>query len=276
MSILTHTFHLANGVELPKIGLGTWQVKNGEEAYQSVRLALKNGYRHIDTAEGYQNEESVGRAIRDSGIPRNQIFVTSKLESHIKTYEGAKAAFEQTLKALQFDYLDLFLIHAPWPWSEMGKDCRKGNIEAWRAMEELYQAGKIRAIGVSNFDPKDLDNIINNCKIVPHVNQIAYFIGLDQSKTIAHCRQHGIVVEAYSPLGIGFVLSNPDIQKVATKYNVSPAQICIRWCLQKETAPLPKSTHEGRIIQNSQVEFEISAADMALLDSIKGDPRRWD
>jgi diketogulonate reductase-like aldo/keto reductase len=275
MKVLDQVFVLKNGVKLPKIGLGTWQVKDGDEAYHAVLAALKNGYRHIDTAEGYRNEESVGKAVRDSGIPRSEIFVTSKLESHIKTYEGALKAFEDTLKALQFDYLDLFLIHAPWPWSEIGKDCREGNVQAWKAMEKLYRVGKIRAIGVSNFDPNDIENILKHCEIIPHVNQIGYFIGLDQKKTLEYCETKGIVVEAYSPLGIGYLLSNPVIGEVAKKYDVSPAQICIRYCIQKNTAPLPKSIHEARIIQNTQVDFEIKPEDMAILEEIKGDPRRW-
>ena len=276
MSILQETYTLSNGVKLPKIGFGTWQIKEGEEAYNSVMTALKNGYRHIDSAEGYRNETSVGRAVRNSGIPREEIFVTSKLESHIKTYEGAKQAFEETMANFGFEYLDLFLIHAPWPWSEMGKECDEGNREAWRAMEEFYKAGRIKAIGVSNFEPKHLDNIIDNCEIVPHVNQIGYFIGLDQSKTIEHCKKHDIFVEAYSPLGIGYLLDNEDIQKVAKKYDKSAAQICIRYLLQKGTAPLPKSTHEHRIVENADVDFDITAEDMAFLDTIKGDPRRWE
>ena len=276
MTTLKQVYTLSNGIQLPKIGLGTWQSKKGEETYQSVLAALKHGYRHIDTAQGYQNESSVGQAVRDSGIPREAIFVTSKLESHIKTYEGALEAFEKTLSELKFDYLDLFLIHAPWPWSDMGKDCNKGNVLAYKAMEKLYKEGRIRAIGVSNFSPKDIDNIIEHCDVVPHVNQIGYFIGIDQSETIQYCKEHNIFIEAYSPLGIGYLLSNEAIQKVAKKYNVSPAQICIRWCLQKETAPLPKSVHEKRIIQNTDVDFTISTEDMAFLDTIKGDPRRWD
>ncbi|MDP2425477.1 MAG: aldo/keto reductase [Candidatus Izemoplasmatales bacterium] len=275
MKTLHQSFELSNGVLLPKIGFGTWQVKNGEEAYQSVLLALKHGYRHIDTAQGYQNEESVGRAIRDSGIPREEIFVTTKLESHIKDYVGALKAFDQSLVALGFDYLDLFIIHAPWPWSEMGKDCREGNVLAYKAMELRYKEGKVKAIGVSNFSPDDIENIITHCEVIPHVNQIGYFIGLDQQKTIDYCRKHNIIVEAYSPLGIGYLLSNPNIQEVAKKYNVSPAQICIRYCIQKDTAPLPKSTHEQRILENTQVDFEIAPEDMAFLDTIKGDPRRW-
>lgn len=274
--IIKESYTLSNGVKLPKIGLGTWQVKEGDEVYNSVLAALRNGYRHIDTAEGYQNEEGVGRAVKDSGIPREEIFVTSKLESHIKTYEGAKEAFLKTLEALQFDYLDLFLIHAPWPWSEMGKNCDEGNVLAYKAMEEFYNEGLIRAIGVSNFEPKHLDNLIDNTDIVPHVNQIGYFIGLDQSDTINYCNERNIFIEAYSPLGIGYLLSNEGINKVAEKYNKSAAQICIRYLLQKNTAPLPKSVNENRIIQNKEVDFEISKEDMAFLDTIKGDPRRWD
>jgi len=276
MSILKETYTLHNGVKIPKIGFGTWQIEDGKEAYNSVLMALKNGYRHIDTAEGYQNEESVGRAVRDSNIPREDIFVTSKLESHIKNYDDAKKAFEQTLENLGFDYLDLFLIHAPWPWSEMGKDCSAGNVEAFRAMEDLYKEGKVRAIGVSNFSPSDLQNILDNNKVVPHVNQIGYFIGLDQSETIDFCKKHNIFIEAYSPLGIGYLLSNEDIQSVAKKYNRSTAQICIKYLLQKGVAPLPKSVHENRIIENAQMDFQISDEDMAFLDTIKGDPRRWD
>ena len=275
MSVLQETYTLSNGVKIPKIGLGTWQVKEGEEAYNSVLLALKNGYRHIDTAEGYQNEESVGRAVRDSGIARKEIFVTSKLQSHIKDYEGAKKAFDETLEKLGFDYVDLFIIHAPWPWSEMGKDCSEGNVLAYKALEKIYKDKKVRAIGVSNFNPKEIDNIIEHCEIVPHVNQIGYFIGNNQKETDDYCKGKNILVEAYSPLAIGYLLKSDDILNMAKKYDVTPAQICIRYCIQKGTAPLPKSTHESRIIENSQVDFEIKQVDMDYLDQIKGDPRKW-
>lgn len=274
--IINETYTLSNDVKIPKIGLGTWQVKDGDEVYKSVLAALRNGYRHIDTAEGYQNEKGVGQAVLDSGIPREEIFVTSKLESHIKTYEGAKEAFKKTLSELGFEYLDLFLIHAPWPWSNMGQNCDEGNVLAWKAMEELYNEGIIRAIGVSNFEPAHLDNLLANTTIVPHVNQIGYFIGLDQSKTIEYCNERNIFIEAYSPLGIGYLLSNEDIKKVADKYGKSSAQICIRYLLQKNVAPLPKSVNEERIIQNKDIDFTINDADMAFLDTIKGDPRRWD
>ena len=275
MKTLTDTYQLSNGVKMPKIGFGTWQVPSGDVAYQSVALALKNGYRHIDTAAAYQNEASVGQAILDSGIPREEIFVTSKLQSHIKTYEGALEAFENTMKEMKIGYLDLYIIHAPWPWSEMGKNCDDGNVLAWKAMEELYTEGKIRAIGVSNFEPKHLDHLLTHTTIVPHVNQIGYFIGLDQSDTIEYCKKHNIFVEAYSPLGIGYLLANEDIQNTAKKYGKTTAQICIRYLLQKEVAPLPKTTKEHRMIENSSVDFVIDKEDMDFLDTIKGDPRRW-
>lgn len=276
MPVINEYYTLSNEVKIPKIGFGTWQVKDGEETFNSVLAALKNGYRHIDTAEGYQNESSVGRAIKASGLNREDIFVTSKLESHIKDYEGTRYAFLDTLKKLDLEYLDLFLIHAPWPWSDMGKDCKEGNIAAWKAMEEFYNEGLIKAIGVSNFNPNDISNLIENTTIVPHVNQIGYFIGMDQQSTIEYCDKKNIFIEAYSPLGIGYLLSNEDIKKVASKYKKSSAQICIRYLIQKGVAPLPKSVHENRIIENSQIDFNIKEEDMKFLDTIKGDPRKWE
>lgn len=275
MSSLIETYELSNGITIPKIGFGTWQVPDGKIAYDSVLMALKNGYRHIDTAEAYQNEASVGKAIRDSKIPREEIFVTSKLHSHIKTYDEAKEAFQKTLEALEFEYLDLFLIHAPWPWNEMGKDCREGNVEAFKAMIELYKEGKIKAIGVSNFSPSDIDNIIEHLNFVPHVNQIAFFVGHNQIETDLYCREKNILIEAYSPLAIGHALKNPIVIKMAKDYEKTPAQMLIRYCLEKGTLPLPKSTHESRIIENSKVDFSIKKTDLDILDQIKDDPRKW-
>lgn len=275
MRAFESSFTLHNGVQMPKIGLGTWQSKPGSETYDAVCLALKHGYRHIDTAAVYRNEYSVGRAVKTSGIPREEVFITTKLPAEIKTYEGALEAFRQSLKKLGTDYVDLYLIHAPWPWNDRNTDYSAGNAAAFKAMEQLYHEGKARAIGVSNFKPKDIAYLLDHCQIVPHVNQIAYFIGLDQSSTIAFCREQNIVVEAYSPLGIGYLLANRTIQEIARKYHVSPAQICIRWCLEKDTAPLPKSVHEHRIVENIDVDFQIKPEDMEILDAIKGDPRHW-
>lgn len=275
MKTIHEVYRLKNGVEMPKVGFGTWQVPDGESCYNAVSLALKHGYRHIDTAAAYRNESSVGRAIKDSGIPRDQVFVTSKLQSHIKTYQGALDAFDQTLKELDMEYLDLYLIHAPWPWNEMGKDCSGGNVLAYKAMEKLYREGKIRSIGVSNFSPKDLDNILKHCEIIPHVNQIAFFIGNNQEETSRYCEEKGIQIEAYSPLAIGYALTDQTIKDMANKYQVTPAQLCIRYCIEKNTAPLPKSTHESRIIENTGIDFKMKEEDIQFLDTIKNDPRRW-
>lgn len=275
MKYLTETYRLSNGVLMPKIGFGTWQIKPGEDAYLAVKQALEVGYRHIDTAQGYGNEQSVGEAIRDSGIPREDIFVTTKLESHIKDYEGALKACEESLEKLAMDYIDLIIIHAPWPWSEMGKDCSEGNVLAYRALEDFYKEKKARAIGVSNFEPVHLQNILEHNSIVPHVNQIGYFIGLDQSATIDFCQAHDIFVEAYSPLGIGYLLSNETVQAVAKEIGQTPAQVCLKYLLQKEVAPLPKSVKRERMIENAQLDFDLSAELMLRLDAVKGDPRRW-
>lgn len=269
MSILKEKITLSNGTKIPKVGFGTWQIKNGDEAYQSVSLALKNGYIHIDSANGYGNEESVGKAIRDSKMKREDLFITSKLPSHIKTYEGAKASFEETMKNFGFDYLDLYLIHAPWPWDHIGSNHDEGNVEAWKAMEEFYKAGRIKAIGVSNFSPRDIQNIIDHCEITPIVNQIGLFVGQNQAETRAYCESLDIAVEAYSPLATGKILRNPDIIRLSDKYRVSPAQLCIRYCLEKNTIPLPKSTHENRIIENSKLDFKISEDDINFLDDLE-------
>ncbi|KWZ80730.1 putative glyoxal reductase [Heyndrickxia coagulans] len=269
MSSLHETFVLENGVAIPKIGLGTWQVPNGETTYHAVSFALKNGYRHIDTAYAYHNEESVGKAVRDSGIDRRDIFVTSKLPAEIKSYDKALKTFDETMENLGLEQLDLYLIHAPWPWSEKGADYTKENIEVWKAMEEIYESGRCRAIGVSNFSVSDLKAVMENAKIKPMVNQIRYFIGHTQEDVTAFCQDNGILVEAYSPLATGKILENTEIQKIADKYGKTLPQVCIRYCLQKGVLPLPKSTHEAFILQNADVDFEISSEDMQYLDQLK-------
>jgi len=267
-NLLKEYVTLSNGVKIPRVGFGTWQIENGDEAYNSVSLALKNGYIHIDSANGYGNEKSVGQAIKDSGIPREKIFITSKLPSHIKNYEDAKKSFHETYENFGFDYIDLYLIHAPWPWSHIGSSHPEGNIEAWKAMEEFYKEGKIKAIGVSNFSPDDIQNIIDHSEIIPHVNQIGFWIGRNQEETLEYCNKHNIQVEAYSPLATGKILNHPTIVDMSQKYNVTPAQLCIRYCIEKDTIPLPKSTHENRIIENSKLDFKISKEDMKILVNI--------
>ena len=261
-------YTLYNGVTIPKIGFGTWQVAEGEEAYNSVTYALKVGYRHIDTAHAYGNEASVGRAIADSGIDRKDIFVTTKLPSHIKDYQGTMQHFNQSLTSLGLEYIDLYLIHAPWPWSDIGTDCTQGNIQAWKAMIELYNAGKIRSIGVSNFHPADMQALIDATGVVPMVNQIRYFIGNTQPAIVDYCNQHNILIQAYSPLATGEIVNNEQLQPLAQKYGVTVAKICLRYCLQKGTLPLPKSTNEGRIAQNLELDSTIDQDDMTFLDNI--------
>ena len=261
-------FTLNNGVKIPSIGFGTWQVAEGEEGYNSCLWALKAGYRHIDTAFVYGNEPSVARAIADSGISRKDIFITTKLPADIKTYDGAKEYFEKSLKNLETDYIDLYLIHAPWPWSDVGSDHTEGNIAAWSAMIDLYNDGRVRAIGVSNFHVKDIKAIVEATGFVPAINQIRYFIGNTQNEITEYCQANNILVEAYSPLAPGALVEHSDLTKLAEKYAVSIPQLCIRFCVENGTLPLPKSVNEARIKANLEIDFEISKEDMEYLNSL--------
>ena len=261
-------FTLNNGIKIPAIGFGTWQVAEGEEGYNSCLWALKAGYRHIDTAFAYGNEPSVARAIADSGIPREDIFITTKLPANIKTYDGAKEHFEASLKNLDTDYIDLYLIHAPWPWSDVGSECAEGNIAAWRAMIELYNEGRVRAIGVSNFHVKDIKAIVEATGFVPAVNQIRYFIGNTQNEITEYCQANGILVEAYSPLATGALVEHGELVNMAHKYGVTIPKLCIRFCIENGTLPLPKSVNEERIKANLEVDFKISKEDMEYLNSL--------
>ncbi|GAA0363800.1 aldo/keto reductase [Alkalibacterium iburiense] len=262
------TFTMHNGVTIPAIGFGTWQIPN-EEAYDSVTIALKNGYTHIDTALAYGNEENVGKAIKDFDLPREEVFITSKLPAQIKGYQETLDAFEETITNLGVDYLDLYLIHAPWPWDQKGTDHTEGNIQSWKAMEKLYNDGKIRSIGVSNFEISDIQALLDNCDTVPMVNQIVFYAGRDQEDLLAFCKEHNILVEAYSPLATGQLLDDPVIKEIADKYEATPAQLLIQYCLQRDTLPLPKSTHEERIIENKTLEFTISDDDMEKLKQVE-------
>ncbi|MDB5159999.1 MAG: aldo/keto reductase [Candidatus Saccharibacteria bacterium] len=268
MGILTDTYTLNTGATIPKIGFGTWQIPNGEEAYNATAFALQSGYRHIDTARVYGNEESVGKAIRDSGIARAEIFLTTKLPAEVKNYEEALEKFETSIKTLGVEYVDLYLIHAPWPWSDRGGDYTEGNIQAWKALEEIYKSGRAKAIGVSNFNSTQLQSILDNGTVVPAANQIRFFIGFTQEETTQFSQDQGILIEAYSPLATGRILNNPDVKKIAEKYDKTVAQVSIRYTLQRGTVSLPKSTHEEYILQNADVDFEIDAEDMTFLDGL--------
>lgn len=269
MSAFTQTLTLANGTAIPQLGFGTWMIDNAD-AGPAVQAALAAGYRHLDTAQDYGNEQGVGAGIRASGIAREEIFLTSKLLAQHKNYADAQAALAQSFVDLDVDYIDLMLIHAPQPWTDFRESNHyfAGNLAAWRAMEELYHAGKIRAIGVSNFEEADLQNLLDHAEVPPMVDQILAHISNMPFALIDFCRAHRIAVEAYSPLGHGVMLRNPALADIAAHYGVSVAQLCIRYCLQHGLIALPKTAHPAKMRENAAVDFKIGAADMAALDAL--------
>lgn len=264
--ILNETYVLSNGVEIPKLGLGTWEISD-DAAAQAVRDAVEIGYRHIDTAQGYMNERGVGEGIRTCGVDRADIFVTTKLDAAIKTFDEAAAAIDGSVKVMGLDYIDLMIIHSPQPWTEFRTDEHffEGNREAWRALENAYKAGNLRAIGVSNFETVDLDNILGNCNVEPMVNQVLTHVSNTPFALIEYCQGKGILVEAYSPIAHGAIINDPQISEMASKYSVSVPQLCIRYCLQLGTLPLPKTGNPAHMKSNAAVDFEISSDDMELL-----------
>ncbi len=263
---LTDTYKLNNGVVIPKIGFGTWQ--NIDQAESATAAAIKAGYRHIDTAAVYENEEPVAKAIHKSGVPREDIFITTKLYNTERGYKTTLAAFEKSMARLKLDYLDLYLVH--WPANPaVGENWAETNAETWRAFEEIYDAGRIRAIGLSNFSVPYLTELMKTVRVAPMVNQIEFHPGYMQQETLQMSQDLGIVVEAWSPLGNGRVLTDPVLVEMAARYGVSVAQLCVRWCLQHDTLPLPKSVSADRIAQNADVfGFEISTEDMAAIDAM--------
>lgn len=264
--IIEEKYTLWNGVEIPKLGFGTWLISN-EDAGQAVKDALNSGYRHIDTAQAYQNEGGVREAVRGSEIKREELFITTKLAAELKSYKEAAASIDKSLETLGSDYIDLMIIHSPQPWAEFGGENRyyEGNREAWRALEEAHESGKLRAIGVSNFQKEDIDNILDVCKIKPMVNQILVHISKTPLELIEYSRKNDLLVEAYSPIAHGKLLKNRDVKKMAEKYNVSVAQLSIRYILQLGLLPLPKSTNPRHIKANTEVDFVITKEDMGLL-----------
>lgn len=264
------SYTLSNGVTIPSIGFGTWQSADGEEAYSSVMHALEAGYRHIDTAAAYGNEESVGRAIRNSGIAREELFITTKLWNTEHGYERTKRAFSVSLEKLGLDYLDLYLIH--WPNPVAFRDCwAEMNRESWQAMEELYDAGSVRSIGLSNFLERHIDPLVKHARIMPMVNQLRLCPGDIQPDVVQASRAHGMLPEAYSPFGTGKIFSVPQMQELAQKYGKSIAQICVRYSLQQGFCPLPKSVTKERIVENIAVfDFALLEEDMQLIEGLTG------
>ena len=265
--MMNETYTLANGLAIPKLGLGTWLIDDDKVA-DAVKAAVDGGYRLIDTAQAYGNERGVGEGVRGCGVPREQLFVGSKVAAEHKTYESAARSIDETLTKMGLDYLDQMIIHSPQPWVEVNQSDNRyveGNRAAWRALEDAYKAGKVKAIGISNFQIGDIESLLETAEIKPMVNQILLHISNTPLELVDYCQQNGIAVEAYSPIAHGEILHQPDIQAMADKYGVSVPQLCIRYTLQLGTISLPKTANPAHMRTNAAVDFEISAADMETL-----------
>lgn len=265
------TFQLSNGVKIPQIGLGTWLLDDKQTA-QAVKEAVEMGYRHIDTAQAYGNEQGLGEGIRSCDIPREEIFITSKIAAELKTYESAASSIEESLQKMKLNYIDLMIIHSPQPWVEVNQSENRyfdENREVWRALEDAYKAGKLKAIGVSNFLQEDLENIINHCTIKPMVNQVLAHVSNTPFELIHFCQSNGIQVEAYSPVAHGVVLNNTEIKAMADKYQVSVAQICLAYDIQLGLVVIPKTSNPEHMKNNEELGFTISDEDMKLLHQIE-------
>ena len=265
------TLTLSNGVKIPQLGLGTWFIDDSLVA-DAVKAAVKMGYRHIDTAQAYGNERGVGEGVRTCGIPREELFVVSKVAAEHKTYEEAMTGIDETLKKMGLDYLDMMIIHSPQPWVKVNQ-CEdrfvEGNRAAWRALEDAYKAGKLKAIGVSNFQIGDIESLLEAAEIKPMVNQILLHISNTNLELVEYCQKNGIAVEAYSPIAHGEILNQPEIKVMAERYGVSVPQLCIRYTLQLGTVSLPKTGNPEHMKSNAEVDFVISEADMEALKNFK-------
>lgn len=268
--MLNEHYTLSNGVKIPKLGLGTWMIPN-ENAAQAVKDAVTLGYRLIDTAQAYGNEQGVGEGVRECDVERSEIFLTSKVAAENKSYESAAKSIDETLAKTGLDYIDMMIIHSPQPWAEFRDEKRyfAENKAVWRALEDAYDAGKIRAIGVSNFLIDDLQNILEDCRIKPMVNQILTHIANTPLELIEYCEKNGILCEAYSPIAHGEALKNGVIVETAKKYGVTPARLCIRYTLQLGMVSLPKTGNPQHMKDNAAVDFVISDADMETLKHVE-------
>ena len=268
--ILKEKYTLSNGIEIPKLALGTWFISD-EDVVQAVKDAAEIGYRHIDTAQAYENESGVGEGIRTCGVKREDMFVTTKLAAEVKSYKEAVSSIDESLKKLGLDYIDMMIIHSPKPWVEFHENDPyfEGNREAWRALEEAYKSGKLRAIGLSNFEKADIDNILESCSVKPMVNQILAHISNTPKELIQYTQEKDILVEAYSPVAHGELMKNQDVVKMAEKYSVSVPQLSIRYVLQLGLLPLPKTANPVHMKNNADVDFLISEEDMGFLTNME-------
>lgn len=269
--IYNESFTMENGVVIPKLALGTWFIDD-DKAAEAVRNAIEIGYRHIDTAQAYGNERGVGEGVRTCGIAREEIFVTSKVAAEHKDYKTASAGIDETLRKMGLDYLDMMIIHSPQPWREVNQSDNRyveGNREAWRALTDAYKAGKLRAIGISNFLQGDIESLCEVAEVKPMVNQILAHISNTPLDLIEYCQKNGILVEAYSPVAHGEALKNPAIKAMADKYGVSIPQLCIKYDLQLDMIVLPKTANPNHMRSNAELDFVISDEDMELLKNIE-------
>ena len=270
-AMIHNVLTLNNGIEIPQLGLGTWFIRDDIVA-DAIKEAVNIGYRHFDTAQAYGNERGVGEGIRNCGIPRDEIFVTSKVAAEHKTYDEAMAGIDETIKKIGLDYLDMMIIHSPQPWEKVNQSEDRyvnGNREAWKALEDSYKAGKLKAIGLSNFRIGDIENILEVCEIKPMVNQILLHISNTPLELVDYCQGKDIIVEAYSPIAHGEILHQREIAVIAEKYGVSVPQLCIRYTLQLGAVSLPKTGNPEHMRTNAEVDFEISPEDMKMLKNFK-------
>ena len=266
---MNNSITLNNGVKIPMLGFGTWCIDN-DKAADAVKTAIELGYCHIDTAQAYGNEAGVGKGVRESGVARSALFVVSKVAAENKSYASAAKSIDETLKKMELEYLDMMIIHSPQPWAEWRGEKRyfEENREVWRALEDAYTAGKLKAIGVSNFLVDDLEALLPHCKVKPAVNQVLAHIGNMPNELIDYCRKQDIATEAYSPIAHGEAVKNGTVVDIAAKYQVSPAQLCIKYVLERGLIALPKASTREHIRDNATLDFTISADDMERLNRL--------
>lgn len=264
-------YELNNGTKIPSIGLGTWLISN-DKVSDVVKTAIDIGYRHIDTAQAYENEVGIGLGIKESNVDRKELFITSKIRAEYKDYESAKKSIDDSLKRLGLDYIDLMIIHAPQPWDEFritNNNYYKENKEVWKALEDAYKEGKVKSIGVSNFHDYDLKNIMEDCRIKPMINQILVHVGQTPFELIEFCKKNNILIEAYSPIAHGEANKIKEVNELAKKYNKTFAQICLKYCINLGTIVLPKASSLEHLKSNIDLDFEISVEDMKILKELK-------